>query len=152
MRNLRYLRPLVVSALAAVALNAVPVTPRLAHAQLAGCQSDPVLLLSNGTEIDLHASIDDSSDDVQQVTYTVHAPAGTRLVIETPGALGPKEAVHFAADQGPGHYTTTTVVDTGSGGVAVTATTQALALVRLAVALATVSGVSHQQLSVAMDL
>ena len=152
MRRLRYLRPLVVSTLAAVALNALPVPPRLAHAQLAGCQSDPVLLLSNGTEIDLHASIDDSSDDVQQVTYMVHAPAGTRLVIETPGALGPKEAVQYAADQGLGHYTTTTVVDTGSGGVTVTATTQALAAGSVTAALATVSGVSHQRLSISLDL
>jgi hypothetical protein len=150
MRRLRYLRPLVVSALTAVALNALPVPPRLAHAQLAGCQSDPVLLLSNGTEIDLHASIDDSSDDVQQVTYTVHVPAGTRLVIDTPGALGPKEVVRYAADQGPDHYTTTTVVDTGSGGVTVMATTQALALV--GAALVTVSGVSHQRLSVSLAL
>src|SRR5438067_10480607 len=114
--QLRYLRPLVVAGVAAVALTVLPFTPRLAHAQLKGCQTDPVLLLSNGTELDLQALIDDYSDDVQQVTFTVHAPDGTTLVTYTPGVLGPKEVVHFAADQASGHYTTTTVVDTGTGG------------------------------------
>jgi hypothetical protein len=110
-----------------------------------------VLLLSNGTEIDLQASIDASSDDVQQVIYTVHGPAGTSLVSSTPGVLGPKQVTRFVADQAPGQYTTTTVVDTVTGGVAVTAQTQALAA-DAATALATVSGLSHQPLSVALHL
>jgi hypothetical protein len=145
----RRLRSLFVPAVA-VALGISLATPRLAHAQLSGCQSDPVLVLSNLTEIDLHASIADSSDDVQQVIYTVHAPVGTSLVTYTPGLLGPKQVVQFVADQDSGHYTTTIVVDTGTGGVDVTATTQALAL--LGAALATVSGVSHQPLTVALTL
>ena len=148
--RIRYLRPLVLLGLAAVAVGVSPLKLRLAHAQLSGCQSDPVVLLSNGTEIDLRASIDDSSDDVQKVTYTVHGPAGTTLVSASPGVLGPKQVTQFVADQAPGHYTTTTVVDTGKGGVAVTATTQALAADG-ATALATVSGFSHQQLSVSFN-
>jgi hypothetical protein len=146
----RFPRSLVALALLSLALGASLGAPRLAHAQLVGCQTDPILLLSNGTELDLHASIDDSGSDVRQVIFTVHAPTGTHLLLYTPGLLGPKEVVQFAADQNPGHYTTTTQVDTGTAGVGVTATTQALGLI--GVALVSASGTSQQPLSVSLDL
>jgi hypothetical protein len=88
---------------------------------------------------------------VQKVTFTVHAPAGTNLVTYTPGVLGPKEVVQFKADQQSGQYTTTTVADTGTGGVDVTATTTAVAADG-ATARVTVSGLSHQQLSASLSL
>lgn len=146
---IRLLRPLV-ACVVAVTLGSSILAAHPARAQLVGCQSDPVLLLSNGTEIDLRASIDDSSDDVQQVSYTVHGPTGTSVVGETPGLLGPKEVVRYVADQDPGRYATTTVVDTGAGAVAVTATTQALGLV--GVSLGSVSGVAHQPLTLTLTL
>ena len=149
--RIRYLRPLVLLALATVAVGVSPLKLPLAHAQLSGCSTDPVLVLSNGTTIDVLASIDTSSDSVQKVTFTVHAPAGTSLVTYTPGVLGPKEVVQFKADQRSGQYTTTTVADTVTGGVAVTASTKAIAADG-ATAVASVSGVSNQPLSVPLTL
>lgn len=146
----RFRRRCTAPAVLALALGVSLAAPRVAHAQLIGCQTDPILLLSNGTEFDLHASIDDSASDVQQVTFTVHAPAGTHLLLATPGLLGPKVVVSFSADQSVGHYTTTTVVTTGTAGVGVTASTQALGLI--AVALETVSGTSGQPLTIALDI
>jgi hypothetical protein len=154
-------RPRVLFVLLSLALSGMLLTPRSAHAQLVGCQSDPILVLSNKTEIDLRASIDDSSDDVRQVTYTVHGPAHTSVIAVIPGLLGPKEVVQYSADQATHSYVTTTLVDTGADGVAVTASTQALALgltilpglgLDTGVALVSISGLSHQPLSLSLTL
>lgn len=113
------------SAVLAAALLAATAAPRPAHAQLVGCRGDPVVVLSDGTELDLSATINDSSQDVQQVTFTLQVPQGTAVVAYTPGALGPKEVLQVVADGSPATYQTTTLVDTYTGGIQVTATTQA---------------------------
>jgi len=66
-----------------------------AHAAI-GCRSDPIVVLSNGVTLDLSATIYDDSSDVQQVNYTLQAPAGVwvQQAITTDGAVGYKE--HFA--------------------------------------------------------
>jgi hypothetical protein len=98
----------------------------MAHAQVSGCTADPVVSLSNGTELDLFASIDDSSQDVQQVTFDVTVPQGVQKVAYTPGLLGPKQVVNVYPNGDPHSYTTSTLVTTQTSGVQVTATTRAV--------------------------
>jgi hypothetical protein len=81
--------------------------------------------LSNGTQLDLYASIDDSSQDVQQVTFDVIVPRGVQEVAYTPGLLGSKQVVNVYARGGPYNYTAATLVTTQTRGVQVTATTRA---------------------------
>jgi hypothetical protein len=102
------------------------VAPHMAHAQVSGCTADPVVSLSNGTQLDLYASIDDSSQDVQQVTFNVTVPRGVQEVAYTPGLLGPKQVVNVYPDGGPHSYITRTLVTTQTSGVQVTATTRAV--------------------------
>jgi hypothetical protein len=56
------------------------------EASLLRCKSDPVVLLSDGTEVDLSADIDTLPWNVTNVYYTLHVPEGlnTLLVIRTP--------------------------------------------------------------------
>ena len=102
------------------------VAPHMAHAQVSGCTADPVVSLSNGTQLDLYASIDDSSQDVQQVTFNVTVPRGVQEVAYTPGLLGPKQVVNVYAHGGPHNYATATLVTTQTSGVQVTAKTTAV--------------------------
>jgi hypothetical protein len=102
------------------------IAPHMAHAQVSGCTADPVVSLSNGTQLDLYASIDDSSQDVQQVTFNVIVPRGVQEVAYTPGLLGSKQVVNVYAHGGPHNYTTATLVTTQTSGVHVTATTRAV--------------------------
>jgi hypothetical protein len=113
------------SVLAAVLLAGL-VAPHMAHAQVSGCMADPVVSLSNGTQLDLFASIDDSSQDVQQVTFNVIVPQGVREVAYTPGLLGSKQVVNVYAHGGPHSYITRTLVSTQTSGVHATATTRAV--------------------------
>jgi hypothetical protein len=102
------------------------VAPHLAHAQVSGCMSDPVVSLSNGTQLDLYAWIDDSSQDVQQVTFVVIVPRGVQEVAYTPGLLGSKQVVNVYAHGAPDSYVAATLVTTQTGGVQVTTTTRAV--------------------------
>ncbi len=113
-------------ALTALALSLADRSP--AHAEISGCGSDPVVLLSNGVAVDLSAAIDDVATDVQQVAYTLHAPVGTRVVgwQISDGPLGPKETLQFYADNAPNTYGTTTVVYTLTPHISATATTQVM--------------------------
>src|SRR5919202_5318217 len=117
--------PLGASVLAAGLLAGL-VVPPMAHAQVSGCTADPVVSLSNGTHLDLFASIDDSSQDVQQVTFNVTVPQGVQEVAYTPGLLGPKQVVNVYPNGGPHSYITRTLVTTQISGVQVTATTRAI--------------------------
>jgi len=121
-----------------------------ARASIGGCRSDPVVTLSNGVVLDLSAAIADTADDVRGTTYTLHAPVGTRVVavVGTDGVLGLTERFVFQADQGVSTYVTQTVVQTGQGGVAVSATTDVVGAG--ATLTGTAAGVSGQPLRVAL--
>ena len=112
------------SVLAAVVLAGL-LAPHMAHAQVRGCMADPVVSLSNGTQLDLNALIDDSSQDVQQVTFNVTVPRGVQEVAYTPGLLGSKQVVNVYPVGGPDTYIIRTLVTTQTSGVHVTATTRA---------------------------
>src|SRR5438128_12259453 len=70
------------------------------HAAVGGCRSDPVVTLSNGYVLDLSAVVNDTATDVQQVSYTLHAPVGTWVTstVDT-SVLGPKDTFQFYADE-----------------------------------------------------
>jgi hypothetical protein len=95
-----------------------------AQAAASVCRTDPIVWLSDGHKVTLSASIGTELSKVQQVTYTLHAPAGLTVssIVHTAGGLGTKEVFYFYADQPAKHYTTETVVRT-SGNTAVTANT-----------------------------
>lgn len=145
-------RSLAGAVLASGALLAVPTMMPRAHAEIGACRSDPTVVLSNGDVLDLSATIADTADDVQRVTYALHGPTGAAIVavVNTSGPLGPKEAFTFTADRPAGRYVTVTTAATGLGGVSVTATTAIVPLLDLPVS-GSASGISRQGLVVRLS-
>ena len=87
---------------------AAPLGARHAHAY-GGCRSDPIVVLSNGTVLDLSATIGlDVSlvSDITQISYTLHAPAGTTVakVVSTDGDVNYKEQFTLRTDTSAGVY------------------------------------------------
>jgi hypothetical protein len=78
------------------------------------CRSDPAVLLSNGSVVDISADIDAYPWDIQTVDYTMRVPAGLKvlLVIRTPSWPTTRETFRVVADQPAGVYDTVTVVKT----------------------------------------
>jgi hypothetical protein len=110
------------------------------------CRTDPVLVLSNGAEVQLASSIGTDYNNVQNVVYTVHAPRGTvvLLTVYTDNPLGSKERVLFYADQPSNTYTTDTVVNTVSGNASVTATGLLVSALRITLASGRANGTTNQ--------
>ena len=147
----RYPVQLLVGAmLLAIALLAGPFTMCSAGAQLSSCRSDPVVTLSDGTQIDLSADIDDSPSDVVSILYTLHAPVGTHVVATatTDGELGLVERFRFNADTLSNTYDTDTVVNTRLGTIPVTATTTVVSVLGVTVGWGSTVGTSGQDLLV----
>ena len=94
-----------------------------AYAVNPGCRSDPTVLLSNGTTLDLSADIAVPIWNVQRVDYTLHIPAGLAVVatVFTPSWPTTIEHLTVYADNPPSRYSTDTLVQTKSHGVAVSA-------------------------------
>jgi len=87
---------------------AAPLGARHAHAYGA-CRTDPIVVLSNGTVLDLSATIGlDVSlvSDITQISYTLHAPAGTTVakVVSTDGDVNYKEQFTLRTDTSAGVY------------------------------------------------
>ena len=121
--------------LAAVALLMLTTS---AQAAAGGCRSDPVLLLSDLTVVDLSASIDTDISNVNSVTYTFHAPRGVKL-------LAAVNTSRYYDDNPSNTYTSDTVVDTTINKVGVTATTL------IGLRSKSVSGLSRHDLSVTIS-
>jgi hypothetical protein len=148
--RVRYGRHLVLSTMVLAGWLATgPALGPGARADLVGCRSDPVVLLSNGVALDLSADIVDTIGDVQQVSYTLHVPADTfaLAVIGTDGLMGLKESFSISADGAPNTYTTDTLVKTLAPGVGVVATTDAVALITIGQASATGQTPQHLKVS-----
>lgn len=79
--------------------------PHHAHAA-AGCRSDPLVVLSTGTILDLSAVIGADVSTVARISYTLHAPAGTSVVkvISTDGDVQYKEQFTLRTDNPTGVY------------------------------------------------
>lgn len=113
-----------------------------AHAGELRCMSDPVVLLSDGTVIDLTATVGTELWNVKSVEYTLRIPAGTFpiAVVRTPNWPTTVETFRIVADQPTGRYDASTIVKTRPRGVDV----QARLLVGLSVA--TKDGRDNQRL------
>ncbi len=98
--------------------------PGVAQASGSGCRADPIVTLSDGTQVQIVTDIGTDLDDVQSIVYVLHAPVGTRVlsVLYTDSILGIRESLQFYADGSPNQYTTTTTVYTGHRNVAVDTT------------------------------
>ena len=122
--SLRHRRILGLAALTLASLT-FSMAPGSASASIILCRTDPIVQLSDGTVIKLQAAISDDPADVQQISYTVHAPAGTtmRQVTTTGGAFDGKEVIRFVADDQATNFDTTTVISTGARNVPVTVQT-----------------------------
>jgi hypothetical protein len=97
-----------------------------AEAAFKGCRSDPIVILSDGTILDVQAEIGTNVGNVREIHYTVHGPPGVSLVaaIRTPliGFRG-KETFSYYDDASPGQYITETLVRTANSPVSVTSHT-----------------------------
>jgi hypothetical protein len=113
-----------------------------ANAGLGGCRADPIVFLSNGQQVRMTVAVDTDAADVQQITYTLHAPVGTSInkVVYTGGPLQDKEQVLFYADRPANSYITDTVVASASSDVSVLASTF------LTSTFASVSGMTNEHL------
>ena len=123
---------------------------RSAEASNAGCRSDPLVVLSNGTTLDLSADIATALWDVRSVTYTLHIPAGLAVVavVSTPSWPTTVEQFTVYADNGRGVYTSDTLVETRQEGVSVTANTALVSLFHVVVAAQSVGGQDRQHLAI----
>ena len=119
------------------------------HATIGGCNSDPVVTLSNGDALDLHATVTDTYDDVQLVSYTLYVPNGVWVTSEVDTSLlGGKDAFQYndTKNQAPNTYSVSVQVNTGASQIPVVAATDLVSVNGTLVSTARVSGLSQQML------
>lgn len=139
----RPLRALVAALLLSGLVSAF--VPRLAFADIVLRRDEPVVHLSNGQLVQIHTAVADDASDVRSITYTLHAPTGTRVtsVEYSQHAFGGKEHLNFFADNPPNTFSLDTVVSTNTPGVTVSVKSAVPG-----VGSATASGQSNQDLMV----
>ncbi len=118
--------------------------PHHAHAAI-GCRTDPIVTLSNGLVVQLSATVYDNPSDINAVTYTLHAPAGTS-VVNVVYPVDPNnipQTFNFYADNPAGTWDSYTYVDTKTTGVSVTATAEVNNL-----AVFSANGTDHQNVQI----
>lgn len=104
---------------------AAPLSPTT-EAAVSGCRTDPIVILSDGTILDVTAEIGTSVTNIREIHYVIHGPRGVQLIaaISTPtlGFTG-KETFSYYDDAPSRQYITDTVVQTTYDNVVVTAHT-----------------------------
>jgi hypothetical protein len=147
-RSRRFLGIRSLIAVSAACLATLAMLPLGAHASYSVCRSDPAMVLSNGTVLDLSASIGTDISSVSNVTYVAHLPAGVRpiAVVNTDGLMGIKEHFVSYSDNAKGTYDTYTTVTTVSGSASVSADALIVALTN--VGAPSVAGVSGSPIHV----
>jgi hypothetical protein len=142
------LRKLILSLLLAAVLAVGVAGPHSALAGRSGCRADPLVVLLDGSTVQIVSSIGTDINDVQHIEYTVHVPVGSRVVaiVYTDSILGIHEHLSVVADLSPGQYTTDTVVYTGVQNASVSTQSTLVRLVGLHIGKAT--GHSRQHLGV----
>jgi len=143
----RLVRPLGGAALLSSGLLVSPLLAPHAQAIIAGCGGDPVVVLSDGTTLDLNATADADASTVRQIAYTLHAPTGTSVVSVT--SLGVRETLAFRADNTPHTYDTVTRVDASVSDAAVTTTTTVIPL-RGVPATGSATGATNEDLHISL--
>lgn len=114
-------RPLaLVLSIAPFLASVLTVTPASAGLDL--CRTDPIVWLSNGTQIHLRAAISDNAADVQGVQYVLQLPPGVAVSrsVYTGSALRGKETVTSQTSTASGTVSVQTLVTTGASDVPVT--------------------------------
>jgi hypothetical protein len=129
------------------------VIPSVAQAKMIFCRSDPVVVLSNGTVLDLQAELSTLLFNVQEVHYELHVPVGVFpvLVVHTPAWLTSQETFTFVADQKPGNYWATSVGRTKYGNASVTTHLLLLTLLNVKLDYAAASGPENFPVYVQVD-
>lgn len=140
-------RPLGGAVLLSAALLVSPLLTPHAQAIIGGCGGDPVVVLSDGTILDLNVRADTGASTVRQIVYTLHAPVGTHVVSVT--ALGLRETLSFLADNTPHTYDTVTRVDASTLGAAVTTRTTVVPLLDV-LATGSATGATNENLRVSL--
>ena len=150
LRKRRSIRVIALATVLLAALMGIGASPEMASAGRSGCRADPIVTLTDGTQIQMEASIGASISDVQSIVYTVHAPVGSKVltILYTDSLLGIKEKVIFYADAPAGQYTTDTIVYTRNTGVKVTVTSRIVSALGLGLASGSASGADRQHLLV----
>ena len=119
------------------------------HAAIGGCNSDPIVTLSDGNVLDLHATVTDTYDDVEQVSYTLYVPNGVWVTSEVDTSLlGGKEAFQYRNTmyQAPNTYSVSVQANTGASQIPVVAATDLVSVNGTLVSATRVSGLSQQKL------
>jgi len=116
--------------------------PAAVNARILSCRSDPVVILSNGTILDLSAEISTLLINVEEIHYELHIPVGVSAVawIHTPAWLTSQETFTIIADQPPGVYEAYTIGRTRSGRATVTAYLTLLTATQIKLDFASASG------------
>ena len=118
-------------------------------AAIGGCRSDPVVTLSNGNTLHLSAVVNDTTTDVQQVSYTLHAPVGTWVMGEVDtSVLGVKDTFQYndTQNQSPNTYSVAVRVNTGTSQIPVVAATDLVGVSGTVLSTASADGQSPQTL------
>jgi len=99
------------------------VAPGATHAHVTGCRTDPLVTLTNLTQITLNEQIGDASTDVTGINYVLHVPKGVRvLTVIYYGAVPARlQTLTTVSDEPPGVYDDYTTVYTATSPVTVTA-------------------------------
>jgi hypothetical protein len=100
--------------------------PATALGRVVTCRTDPLVLLSDNTVVQMTATISTHGHNLRRITYVLHAPAGTtveRITYTGDRRISQLEEVILLADTLAEHYATETVVTAASPHVAVTART-----------------------------
>jgi len=141
------MRLAVVAALLSTALLAFAFGPDKALAS--GCRTDPVVVLTNGAQLQFGADIGTVYSNVRSVVYTIHAPARSAmaLVIYTDNPLGSVERVQYYADSPTNGYTIDTMSSTASGHCSVTTSGVVVSVLRITLASGSASGMTGKHLA-----
>ena len=137
------------AALLSASLLARSLVAPATHAAIGGCNSDPIVTLSDGNVLDLHATVTDTYDDVEQVSYTLYVPNGVWVTSEVDTSLlGGKDAFQYynTKYQAPNTYSASAKVDTLTPQIAVVAATDLVSVNGTLVSATRVSGLSQQKL------
>jgi hypothetical protein len=114
------------------------------------CRSDPLVLLSDGTLLDLSADFDGMLWDIKAVEYTIRVPSTTKvlLVLPTPNWPGTLEKIIVRSDMPAKTYDTRTIVWTRNANAKVTAHLLVRPLLSLLPSMKSVTGLQGQSIPV----
>jgi hypothetical protein len=146
LNNARSTRTISAAVMILAALVAFALGP--GHAAASACRTDPIVVLTNGSQLQFGANIGTSYSNVQRVDYTVHGPAHSAplLIIYTDNPLGSVEVVHYVTDAPSNTYSIDTVVYTGSGTAQVTTSGLLISLLHLTLGTGSASGMNNNHI------